>query len=263
MSASDARLVLLLTFDFEEWEGRGKIYEADLYSKTKRVVDLLVERGLKATFFLDAETTVKYPDAAQLLLDRGFELALHSDRHFGGSNGSIKELDFASQRWDMQSERMKNGIRTIRQVIPGFKPTGFRSPGLRWNEDLYIALRRLDFKFDSSQQDKFLFQPFVKSGIVVLPVNCGDFDSACYKMRAQYVVEVWKDNFLRASRVVGRNRYAYYMLLAHPSVCGKHKYIGMLKTILDVMSRTRPEYLTCSEFLAECAINDLQVFNGS
>lgn len=257
MSASDARLVVLLTFDFEEWEGRGKIYEADLYSKTKRVVDLLVERGLKATFFLDAETTVKYPDAAQLLLDRGFELALHSDRHFGGSNGSSAELDFGSQRWNEQVQRMKNGIMMIRQVIPSFQPQGFRSPGLRWNEDLYVSLRKMDYKYDSSQQDKFAFQPFVKNGVVVLPVNCGDYDSACYKIRAQHVVEVWRDNFLRASKAADEKRYAYYILLAHPSVCGKNKYIGMLKAILSYMAWRRPEYLTCSELVARYSMKDM------
>lgn len=249
---------MLLTFDFEEWEGRGRIYEADLYSKTKRVIDLLIERGLPATFFLDGETTLKYPDAVQLLVDGGFELALHSDRHFGGINGSYAELDFGSQRFDQQMARIRNGVRMIRQAVPDFEPQGFRSPGLRWNEDLYVSLRELDFKYDSSQQDKFSFRPFQKNGVVVLPVNCGDYDSACYKTRAQLVVEVWKDNFLRASKAAGRHEYTYYMLLAHPSVCGKHRYIGMLKAILAFTAWRRPQYLTCSGFVAKYPIEYLR-----
>jgi peptidoglycan/xylan/chitin deacetylase (PgdA/CDA1 family) len=246
----------LLTFDFEEWEGRGRIYEADLYSKTKRVVDLLVERGLPATFFLDAETVVKYPNAVQLLLDGGFELALHSDRHFGGSNGSFADLDFATQQRDEQVQRMRNGVRMIRQVIPDFQSRGFRSPGLRWNEDLYVALRDMGYKYDSSQQDKFAFHPFVKNGIVVLPVNCGDYDSACYKTSAQHVVAVWKDNFLRASKAANGKAYTSYVLLAHPAVCGRRRYIGMLKAILGFMTWRRPEYLTCSELVGRYTVED-------
>lgn len=258
MTANDGRFPVLLTFDFEEWEGRGRVYEADLYSKTKRVVDLLVERGLSTTFFLDAETSVKYPEAVALLDDVGFELALHSDRHFGGSNGRAAALDFGRQTSIQQIARLKNGVKMIRQVMPSFRPQGFRSPGLRWNEDLYVSLRALDFKYDSSQQDQFAFRPFLKNGVVVLPVNCGDYDSACYKMRAQYVVEVWKDNFLRASKNLGREGLGYYMLLAHPSVCGKHKYIGMLKAILSFMSWRRPEYLTCSELVAKYPLENLR-----
>lgn len=251
MPVDDPPINVLLTFDFEEWEGRGRLYEADLYSKTKRLVDLLLDLNLKATFFLDAETVLKYPQAFQLLIDRRMELSLHSDKHFGGRNGWLMELDFASQRTEQQIARMKNAILMIRQIMPDFEPRGFRSPGLRWNEDLYSSLQQLHLTYDSSQQDKFAFKPFLKRGVTVLPVNCGDYDSACYKMRAQLVVGVWKDNFLRAYRSHSREAPSYYMLLMHPSVIGKHKYLGMLKAILNFLSAYNLRYLTCSELVAE------------
>jgi len=261
LAVDGGRLSVLLTFDFEEWEGRGRIYEAGLYTKTKRVVDLLKEYQLPATFFLDAETTVKYPDATGLLHDTGFELALHSDYHFGVGNSIPVELDFASQRSEQQMARMRKGIGMIRRVLPKFNPKGFRSPGLRWNEDLYVSLRQLGFKYDSSQQNKFAFQPFMKNGVVVLPVNCGDFDSACYKMGSRFVLDVWKDNFLRACKAASQERDAYYMLLAHPSVCGKYEYIGMLKAMLRHMAWRRPEYQTCGRMVAKYLVNNIHTTN--
>jgi len=241
---------VLLTFDFEEWEGRYRTYEADLYGKTKRVVELLGERNVPATFFLDAETVLKYPETARLLVEGGFELALHSDYHFGVNNSSLPALDFSRQDSETQMARMKKAVAMIRQVIPDFNPRGFRAPGLRWNEDLYVSLSKLGFLYDSSQEDKFVFQPFLKNGVVVFPMNCGDYDSACYQIGVRYVVAAWMDNFNRAYEAARKTGESYFLLLAHPSVSGKHKYIGMLRFIINHMNRSEAEYLTCTE-LAE------------
>jgi len=237
---------MLLTFDFEEWEGRYRTYEADLYGKTRRVVELLEDRGVPATFFLDAETVLKYPETARLMVEGSFELALHSDYHFGANNSSLRTLDFSRQDSETQMARMKNAIAMIRQVIPDFDPRGFRAPGLRWNEDLYVSLRKLGFLYDSSQVDKFVFQPFLKDGVVVFPMNCGDYDSACYKIGVRYVVATWMGNFNRACEAARKTGESYFLLLAHPSVSGKHKYIGMLKSIINHMNRSETEYLTCT-----------------
>jgi len=237
---------VLLTFDFEEWEGNYTIYKADLYHKTQRVVELLRKYEVPATFFLDAETTLRYSEAAELLVSGGFELALHSDHHFGASIESLAKYDFSSQDSETQVARMRSAIEMIRRVIPQFDPKGFRSPGLRWNEDLYLSLSKLDFMYDSSQEDKFVFWPFLKGEIVVIPMNCGDYDSSCYKIGAKYVVNSWRDNFRRACQAAKEQENAYFLLLAHPSVSGKRQYLAMLKAILSYISETDAEYATCS-----------------
>ncbi|MCP8307709.1 MAG: polysaccharide deacetylase family protein [archaeon] len=233
---------VLITFDFEEWE-----VKADLYAKTKRIVNLLMERGLPATFFLDADTVLKYPEAARLLLDGQFELALHSDYHFTKNNSSSHDLDFSLQSHETQILRLMKAIEMIRKVIPSFDPKGFRAPGLRWNDELYISLSKLNFLYDSSQQDRFTFKPFLKNGIIVFPVNCGEHDSACYKQKPQYVINDWIDKFKSVYRATNEGVKPYFLVLAHPSVSGKYKYIGMLKAILNRISYYDVEYLTCSE----------------
>lgn len=245
---------VLLTFDFEEWEGRGSIYQADLVGKTTRVINMLKESELPATFFLDADTALKYPQAVGGIADGDFELALHSDFHPGAtrpwelpSGVKTDEVSDFRQNGSRQSERMLRAVSMIRQVIPGFRPEGFRAPFLRWNEELYSTLSGLGFKYDSSQM-QMTHRPFLKKGIVVIPVNCAEWDSACYKMRPQYVVYQWKISFNRACQIARETGESYFLLLAHPSVIGKRKYLGMLKAILNYVSWAKPKYLTCSDF---------------
>jgi peptidoglycan/xylan/chitin deacetylase (PgdA/CDA1 family) len=47
----------------------------------QRVLDLLTEYGVKATFFLNAEKAAKYPDCLKILTDSGNEVALHCYKH--------------------------------------------------------------------------------------------------------------------------------------------------------------------------------------
>lgn len=105
----------------------------------------------------------------------------------------------------------------------------------------------MGFKHDSSQQDKFAFRPFVKDGVTVFPVNCGDSDSAVYKLGAKYLMMVWKNAFRRASQS-SAHEDAYFMLLAHPSVIGRRNHMGLLKAIIDYMSCVKIQYSTCGQF---------------
>jgi len=259
LTGNEPPVHVLLTFDFEEWEGKYRVCEADLYKKTKRIVDILEDRELPATFFLDAYTTLRYPEAADLLRNRNYELALHSDYHYGAVRDTnfrkyprLVEIPDFRQDCKTQIARIRNAIKMTRKAIPNFKPRGFRAPGMKWNEELYVSLNKLNFLYDSSQQDQFVFRPFLKNGVVVIPMNSGDYDSACYKVSPFYVVGVWKDLFGRACQTaLDTGEKSYFLLVFHPSVCGKHKYIGMLKAILNYMSWADVEYLTCGELAAD------------
>ncbi len=249
--AERSHVHVLFTFDFEEWEGKYDIYEADLHGKTRRVVDLLKRFEVPVTFFLDAETTLKYPEAADLLVEEGFELALHSDRHFGPDSSSLTKYDFSYQDSETQIARIESAISMIRHMIPKFDPKGFRAPGLRWNEELYISLNNMNFLYDSSQEDKFVFWPFLNGRVVVIPMNCGDYDSSCYKIGVKYVMNNWRDNYRRACQAAKEGGKSYFLLLAHPSVSGKYKYMGMLKAMINYIHWSEAEYMTCADLATE------------
>ncbi len=251
---------VMLTFDFEEWGGTYNVYQADFVAKTKRVVDYLVEHNLPATFFLDAHSCIRYPDAVKLLVENNFELALHSDYHPGAkidhnkTNGEKirKVKNFDEEPPEIQMKRLTNAIQMIRQVIPEFNPVGFRSPGLKWNRDLFDTIQKMGLKWDSSQKVE-RFAPYQVNGITEIPMNSEDYDSACFKRRPQYVLQVWKSAFLKAFNFAdSRKKDACFTLLFHPSVCGTNKHIGMLKAIVNHLTWFDGiSYKTCGQMASE------------
>ncbi|MCS4542312.1 MAG: polysaccharide deacetylase family protein [Euryarchaeota archaeon] len=232
---------LLLTFDVEEYE-----YFGDLNGKIERIMNIL--NGFPATFFLDAETALRYPESIKLLSENGFELAVHSDFHFGyGTQQNPKILHFLHET-QTQITRIQNAISMIREIIPNFDPKGFRAPNMLWNEALYISLKKLDFFYDSSQKE-FNFQPFLKNDIVVFPMNCGDFDSAAYKIGVRSVLLAWMRRFDCACRSAINTGESYFLLLMHPTCVGRAGYILMLKAMLNYITRkdTQIKFQTCIE----------------
>ncbi len=248
---------VMLTFDFEEWGASYDLMQADLYTKTKRVVDFLTENRIPATFFLDAHTCQRYPESFELLDNDQFELALHTDFHPGAafSRKEILDLniistDYYQQDSRTQIARMKNGIDMIRKIKPDFSPSGFRAPDLKWNNDLYKSLKTMGIKYDSSQK-KDVYSPYDYNGVPVLPMNSGDYDSACYKIRPHHVMLIWKNNLLKAKRFEDENGESYFLLIFHPSVVGKSKYFALLKSIVNYLSWFNVKYRTCIDYFNE------------
>lgn len=48
---------------------------------TARILDILKERGIKATFFLVGENVRKYPEMARRIVEEGHTIGIHSDTH--------------------------------------------------------------------------------------------------------------------------------------------------------------------------------------
>lgn len=77
----------ILTFDIEEWalakvRGRGT---AELYAEydafLNRILDILDERGVKATFFCTGLMAKEFPQVVRIIQSRGHEIGCHSNRH--------------------------------------------------------------------------------------------------------------------------------------------------------------------------------------
>lgn len=77
----------IITFDTEEWyiekkyNGGRKEYYAKYYEYQKRILDLLDERGLKATFFCVGGLAREFPQIIREIDERGHEVGCHSDQH--------------------------------------------------------------------------------------------------------------------------------------------------------------------------------------
>jgi len=95
-----------LTFDDGPWPGG-----------TDRVLDILKERGIRATFFVIGDNLRKYPELAARIRDEGHELGNHTQTHpwmFRMRHSGIK-----SDIEDCQDEIEK---------VAGYRPRFFRQP---------------------------------------------------------------------------------------------------------------------------------------
>lgn len=77
----------ILTFDIEEWAlaktrgyGTPEIY-AEYDDYLNRILDVLEERSIKATFFCTGMMAADFPKVVKLILSRGHEIGCHSYRH--------------------------------------------------------------------------------------------------------------------------------------------------------------------------------------
>jgi len=136
--------VNILTFDIEEWfhildndstrtEREWSGYESRLERNVDRILELLLEKQLKATFFCLGWVAREYPNVVRQIALQGHELACHSDRH---------QLVYEQDR-SLFVDDLKKAIFSIEDVT-GEKIIAYRAPGFsivpetRWAfEELY------------------------------------------------------------------------------------------------------------------------------
>jgi peptidoglycan/xylan/chitin deacetylase (PgdA/CDA1 family) len=118
-----------------------------------RIMDLLEETGVRATFFVEGLNTELYPEALRELADAGHEVAYHGWRHETWS-----ELEAEDER-----ALLERGVRALADL--GLRPAGFRPPGGRLTPASTHALRELGFTYCSPAGEAVQ----TRDGIVVLP----------------------------------------------------------------------------------------------
>jgi peptidoglycan/xylan/chitin deacetylase (PgdA/CDA1 family) len=103
-----------------------------------RLLALLADAGVMATFFTTGEVAQKYPDAVRAVIAGGHELACHGMSHTA----------FTS----MTREAAKDEIDQSAAILRGFaEVTSFRAPYLRFPDEFLPLLERAGFALDSSQ----------------------------------------------------------------------------------------------------------------
>jgi peptidoglycan/xylan/chitin deacetylase (PgdA/CDA1 family) len=129
-----------------------------------RIVDLLEETGLRATFFVEGLNAELYPEALRGLADAGHEVAYHGWRHETWS-----ELEADDER-----ELLERGVRALADL--GLRPVGFRPPGGRLTDASTHALRDLGFTYCSPAGETVE----TRGGIVALPFRWQLIDAFHY-----------------------------------------------------------------------------------
>ena len=145
---------LLLSVDFEDWhqlmrrrigiEGWERPGPA-LQRQTERLLALLDELGVKATFFVLGMTGRSYPSLVERIVASGHEIGCHGDMH---------QL-VSGQNRDEFAADLREACRTIEELT-GRRPVGYRAPAFSITRDAewaYEVLTEEGFGYDASQHD--------------------------------------------------------------------------------------------------------------
>ncbi len=179
------------------------------------ILDLLEEKGKRATFFLEAAVLSK--------LQR--ETVSRLSKHDIGCHGYAHEdfLGLATGYTPSIDERI-HVLRTARAIISERirPPKGFRAPYLRWDNELLKQVSSLGFQYDSSETIKqaITLLPYETSGLVEVPLSTGkDMENAIISGYLWQLHEGKRkvDDYLYFIGTQAENpRIEYSMLATHP-----------------------------------------------
>jgi len=174
---------ICLSFDIEDWfhsENVRKAFPPDSWEKaelrvegnTKRILDILDEKSIKATFFVLGWIAERVPGLVKEIVSRGHEVASHGYNHQLNYN-----LDSNALRKDLENSKK------LLEDITGIEVMGYRAPTFSITDEVMTMLIELGYKYDSSLNDFPLHDRYGKlsgekgvgpflhsSGIVEIPM---------------------------------------------------------------------------------------------
>jgi peptidoglycan/xylan/chitin deacetylase (PgdA/CDA1 family) len=256
-----ADLRVCLSFDFDTmsafvfrgqdtptWLSRG---EFGARVGIVRVLDLLAEHRVHATFFVPGYTADSFPDRVR---------AIHRSGHEIGNHGYLHEPP-AQAGGDAEQERAvlrkaNEALHRVARVVP----TGYRSPSWDLSPHSVRLLVEEGFLYDSSLMADD-FRPYLsrdgdqinpdggyvmgrETDLVEMPVSWILDDFPYFELRPgdsimaapSHVYEIWRDEFDYAHDNVNGG---VFTLTMHPYVIGRGHRIAMLDRLIRRM-KSRP-----------------------
>ena len=203
-----------------------------------RLLDLLDEFQIRATFFVPGKTAEAYPEAIKEVLDRGHEIACHGYEY----------ENFSLLGYEEQRERISKAVEAIEKA-GGKKPEGFRAPiGDLMLKTLDIAREHgMVYSSDLFDDDRPYFMEVNESGdeMLQIPMQWANFDLPYFAFNyrpafpfgqgriANYsnVLSNWKDEFAGHY-----NHNLCYTMQLDPQTIGSPGRTALLKEFLQFMA---------------------------
>ena len=202
-----------------------------------RILNILDDKGIKATCFAPGWVAEHYPDKILEIRDRGHEIGAMGYRHENMALLSVEE----------QEEAIQKGAEAIRQIC-GISPRGFRSPEGELTLDTLRIARKHGMVYSSNLCDDD--RPYVKdlgdgASILEIPIHWVNYALPYFAFNyhpafpagqgriANYtgVLSNWKDEFC------GCHEYGLcYVLQLDPAAIGAPGRIGMLEDLIDYIN---------------------------
>ena len=194
-----------------------------------RILALLAEYGVPATFFVPGLTAERYPQTVEQILEAGHEVGHHSYAHFSPFD----------QTEDEERRDFERALGVLERF--GVKPEGFRCPSWepRWRTPALVAEHGL--AYDSSLMDADT--PYVletgSGQIVELPVHWSldDWEQYAYLPRPPFksaiasprkVLDLW------LSELDAMRRHdCLFVLTCHPFLSGRPHRVEVLRGLIE------------------------------
>lgn len=190
-----------------------------------RILRLLDEFGVPATFFVPAVSALLHPADIEAFVTGGHEVAVHGWIHERNTTlGTAEELDLTGRACD-----------TLERLA-GTRPTGIRTPSWDFSDSTLDVIRELGLRYDSSlmadDEPYELLADGEPTGIVELPVEWIRDDVPYFMLGRNFlpprtVLDTWRDEFDAAHAEGG-----FFQLTMHPHVIGHRSRLVVLRELL-------------------------------
>src|SRR5437868_6777349 len=238
-----ARCAVALSFDSdhetnelrEGGESVGRLSQGQYGNRqgVPRILDILRQHDVKASFFVPAVTALLYPDEQRRVAAAGHEIGIHGWIHERNS-----ELPLEAER-DLQMRSAD-----VLEKITSVRPVGIRTPSWDFSPNTLAITREMGLLYDSSLMADVdcyeLMMDGEQSGVVELPVEWIRDDAVYFNMNRfaslrpytppTDVFEIFKREFDAAYREGG-----LFQLTMHPHVIGYRSRIWILEELIRYM----------------------------
>ena len=253
-----AEVAVALTFDVDgesAWLGEGPQNgrRLTLLSQSRfgpsrglgRILELLAELDIRATFYVPGHTADHHPDAMTAILGGGHEVGHHGYLHL-----STDGLDADEQRAELEA-----GLTALGRH--GVRPAGYRSPGWELTPETLALLTELEFSYDSSMMadDRPYWETSGTRPLLELPGHWSLCDWPYFGWTPYHgglladpaaVERIWLEEFEAA-----RQEHRALTYTMHPEAVGRGYLVPMLRRVITGMQdRGRPWFATHAQIAA-------------
>ncbi|WP_345647270.1 polysaccharide deacetylase [Streptomyces tremellae] len=228
----------------------GKLSQGEYGARAgvPRVLRLLRDRSVPATFFMPAVSALLHPDEVRAYVDGGHEVALHGWIHERNT-----QLTAADER-----ELALRAADTL-ESLAGRRPVGIRTPSWDFSDHTLAISRELGLAYDSSlmadDEPYEILDHGEPTGMVEIPVEWIRDDAPYFTMDRftssrpytppRGVLSLWRDEFDLAVEEGG-----LFQLTMHPHVIGHRSRFLILRELLDHIGAHDVWYATHEELAA-------------
>jgi peptidoglycan-N-acetylglucosamine deacetylase len=210
-----------------------------------RILDLLAELELRATFYVPGHTADHHPEAMAAILAGGHEVGHHGYLHL-----STDGLEAGRQR-----EELETGLTALGRH--GVRPAGYRSPGWELTPETLALLTELEFSYDSSMMadDRPYWETSGTRPLLELPGHWSLCDWPYFGWTPYHgglladpaaVERIWLEEYESARQE--RRAVTYTM---HPEAVGRGYLVPMLRRVITgMLGRGRPWFATHAQIAA-------------